>query len=191
LSSLLRSVGLQVVTFESTEDFLQAERPEAPSCLVLDVRLKGENGLTFQRKAQASNIELPIVIVTGHADVPMTVAAMKAGAVDFLTKPFREQDLLDSVDNALALDARRLEQVERSRAIRDRYEMLTPREKEIIPYVVAGFLNKQIADLLEISEVTVKIHRGAAMRKLGVRSVAELVREAQMLEIPPASHEVQ
>ncbi len=187
LGSLLRSVGLKVETFESTEAFLRVERPVAPSCLVLDVRLKGENGLAFQRRAQAWNMDLPIVIVTGHADVPMTVSAMKAGAVDFLTKPFREQELLDSVDNALALHARRLEGQERSRGLRDRYETLTPREKEIVPYVIAGFLNKQIADRLNLSEVTVKIHRGAAMRKLAVRSVADLVREAQALEIPPVA----
>jgi FixJ family two-component response regulator len=184
LGSLLRSVGLQVSAFDSTEAFLKTSRPELPSCLVLDVRLKGESGLAFQRKAQASQVEIPIIIVTGHADIPMTVTAMKAGAIDFLTKPVREQDLLDSVDNALTLDATRLGREQQSRGLWDRYGTLTPREKEIVPYVVAGLLNKQIANRLSISEVTVKIHRRAAMRKLGIKSLAELVRKAQTLKIP-------
>jgi FixJ family two-component response regulator len=185
LGSLLRSIGLQVAAFETTDAFLAADRPEVPSCLVLDIRLKGENGLTFQRRAQTWNVDLPIVFVTGHADVPMTVSAMKAGAVDFLTKPFREQDMLDSVDNALQVDAQRLEHLAANRDIRDRYQKLTEREKQIVPYVIAGLLNKQIADRLQLSEVTVKIHRGAAMRKLGVKSVADLVRHAQVLKIAP------
>jgi FixJ family two-component response regulator len=185
LSSLLRSIGLEVDTFESTEAFLQTSRPALPSCLVLDVRLKGESGLAFQRRAQAGEIEIPIIIVTGHADVPMTVSAMKAGAIDFFTKPVREQDLLDSVVSALSVDAARLEREHQSRDLRSRYGTLTPREKEIVPYVVAGLLNKQIADRLSISEVTVKIHRRAAMQKLGMRSLAELVREAQTLKIAP------
>ncbi|GAB2873139.1 response regulator transcription factor [Paraburkholderia jirisanensis] len=185
LGSLLKSVGLWVATFDSTQAFLEANRPEVPSCLLLDVRLKGESGLAFQRRAQAWNMQIPIVIVTGHADVPMTITAMKAGASDFLTKPVREQDLLDAVHHALTADAKRLQHLKRSREFRDRYESLTPREKEILLCVIAGQLNKQIAGQLNLSEVTVKIHRSAAMRKLGIKSLVDLVREAQGLRLLP------
>jgi FixJ family two-component response regulator len=185
LSSLLRSVGLGVSVFDSTQAFLEVNRPEVPSCLLLDVRLRGESGLAFQRRAKAWNMQLPIVIVTGHADVPMTISAMKAGASDFLTKPVREQDLLDAVHHALSADAKRLQQSKRSREFRDRYESLTPREKEILLCVISGQLNKQIAGQLNLSEVTVKIHRSAAMRKLGIKSLVDLVREAHGLRLLP------
>ena len=183
LQSLFRSVGLNVETFDSADAFLLTERPDVPSCMVLDVRLPGIGGLDFQSRLATERIDLPIIFMTGHGDIPMSVQAMKAGAVEFLTKPCRDQVLLDAVRAA----------IERHRAIRKtgkhlidvkaRYASLTPREQETAGYVAAGLMNKQIAGQMGISEVTVKMHRGNIMRKMRARSLAELVRMADLLGI--------
>jgi len=186
LSSLLRSVGLQVCAFETTQGFLDASREEVPSCLILDIRLRGESGLMFQQHALKLGIPVPIIFMTGHGDIAMTVAAMKAGAVDFLAKPFRCQDMLDAVASALAADAERLKKRQAEVEVREKYETLTPREREVVTYVIAGFLNKQIAGRMSVSEITVKIHRGSAMKKMAVRCVPDLVRKAQTLGLQPA-----
>jgi len=184
LQSLLRSVGLSVATFASAREFLTSQRPEVPACLVLDVRLPGLSGLDLQRELAAVEIDLPIIFITGHGDIPMTVQAMKAGAVEFLTKPFRDQDLLDAIAQALERDrgarARRAGLAE----LRERYEQLTPREREVMDLVVSGLLNKQIAAALGVSEITIKVHRGQVMQKMGAESVADLVRMADKLGIP-------
>lgn len=185
LSSLLRSVGLRVETFESSQAFLAFPKQETPSCLVLDVRLRGESGLAFQEELAKSNLRMPIVFMTGHGDIAMTVKAMKAGAIDFLAKPFRDQDMLDAVSSALARDAERLRAEQSIASLCEAYELLTPREREVMEYVVAGMLNKQIASALNLSEITVKIHRGQVMRKMGARSVADLVRKAEALRAKP------
>lgn len=185
LSGLLRSIGLRVETFESPADFLAFPRDDAPSCLVLDVRLRGESGLAFQEQVEKHGLRMPIVFMTGHGDIAMTVKAMKAGAVDFLAKPFRDQDMLDAVANALAKDAERLAAERSSAGLREAYAALTPREREVMGYVVAGLMNKQIAAELNLSEVTVKVHRGQLMRKLAARSVADLVRKSEVLGIAP------
>lgn len=185
LSSLLRSVGLRVETFPSVAAFAQFQRPDAPSCLVLDVRLQGTSGLDFQNELARSNVNLPIVFMTGHGDIAMSVKAMKAGAVDFLAKPFRDQDMLDAVASALARDRARLA-AEHSGAVLCRaYQTLTAREREVLGFVIAGLMNKQIAGQLNLSEVTVKVHRGQVMRKMAARSVADLVRIAEALGIEP------
>ena len=186
LCSLFRSLGMEAYAFEATEGFLAAKRPEVPSCLLLDVRLRGESGLVFQRQAAELDILIPIIFMTGHGDIPMTVSAMKAGALDFFTKPFRDQDVLDAVTTALAKDAERLKKAESERKVRENYQQLTPREREVITYVIAGLLNKQIAARMNVSEITAKIHRGAAMKKMEARSVADLVRKTQLLGITPA-----
>jgi FixJ family two-component response regulator len=178
---LISSVGLRVETFGSTSEFLKSKRPEAPSCLVLDVRLPGASGLELQRDLTAADIQIPIIFITGHADVPMTVRAMKAGAVEFLTKPFRGQELLDAIPEAIAKD--RLASVERARMaeLRSRYDSLTPREKEVLKLVASGLLNKQIGAELGTSELTIKTHRGRVMEKMGADSLADLVRMAEKL----------
>lgn len=181
LSGLLRSSGLRVETFESAEDFLAFPKANAPSCLILDVRLRGESGLAFQEQIARSGMRMPIVFMTGHGDIAMTVKAMKAGAVDFFAKPFRDQDMLDAVANALARDGERLAAEHSTAQLRAAYESLTPREREVMALVVEGLMNKQIAARLNLSEVTVKIHRGQVMKKMAARSVAELVKQAESL----------
>ncbi len=185
LSSLFRSVGLRVETFESSQGFLAFPKQEAPSCLVLDVRLRGESGLAFQEELAKTTVRIPIVFMTGHGDIAMTVKAMKAGAIDFLAKPFRDQDMLDAVSSALTRDGERLAAEQSIALLCTSYESLTPREREVMEYVVAGMLNKQIASALNLSEITVKIHRGQVMRKMGARSVADLVRKSEALRAKP------
>jgi FixJ family two-component response regulator len=175
LKSLFGSVGLQVETFGSAPDFLARKPPNAPSCLVLDVRLPGLSGLDFQAELTKADIRIPVVFVTGHGDVPMTVRAMKAGAVEFLTKPFRDQDLLDAVQLGLKRDRERREGESATADLRARFTALTSREKEVVSLVTAGLMNKQIAGDMGVSEITVKVHRGNAMRKMGARSLADLV----------------
>jgi FixJ family two-component response regulator len=176
LDSLLRSVDLDVRTFASAAELLRSELPDTVSCLVLDVRLPGLNGLDFQVQLAQAGIHMPIIFMTGHGDIPMTVQAMKGGAVDFLAKPFREQDLLNAVTSALALDATRRQSESAQRSVRQRIEGLTAREREVMGHVTNGLLNKQIAGEMGLSEMTVKIYRGHMMRKMNVRSVAELVK---------------
>ena len=178
---LISSVGLRVETFGSTREFLDSKRPEAPSCLVLDVRLPGASGLELQRDLTAANVHIPIIFITGHADVPMTVRAMKAGAVEFLTKPFRGQELLDAIQEAIAKD--RLAWNERAQMadLRARYDSLTPREKEVLMLVASGLLNKQVGAELGTSELTIKTHRGRVMQKMGADSLADLVRMAERI----------
>ena len=183
LKFLLSSMGLQVESFDSAETFLQRKPPDAPSCLVLDVRLRGLSGLDFQRELAARNIRIPIVFLTGHGDIPMTVKAMKAGAVEFLTKPFRDQDLLDAVQLGLERDRIRREGEHSVSELKALFESLTPREQEVIAHVTAGLMNKQIAGELGVSEITVKVHRGNVMRKMGAKSLADLVRMADALGI--------
>ncbi len=186
LDGLLRSIGLQVQTFETSQDFLASAKRDVPGCLVLDVRLRGESGLTFQEQMEKTGLRTPIVFMTGHGDIAMTVKAMKAGAVDFLAKPFRDQDMLDAVASALARDSARLLAEQSGAALRLAYETLTGREREVLGFVIGGLMNKQIAAQLNLSEVTVKVHRGQVMRKLAARSVADLVRIAEALGIEPA-----
>ncbi|PLP99587.1 response regulator transcription factor [Cupriavidus pauculus] len=183
VSMLLRSVGYQVETFASATDFLAAPRPEIPSCLILDVRLKGQSGLAVQEQFAASRMPIPIIFMTAHGDIAMSVKAMKAGAMDFLAKPFRDQDMLDAVESALTRDASRRQTDTRDADLRQRYEELTPREKEVMAYVVRGLLNKQIAAELTLSEITIKIHRAQAMKKMGARSLADFVLKAEALGI--------
>jgi FixJ family two-component response regulator len=176
LDNLLRSVGLQVQSFASAQEFLRSERPDAPSCFVLDVRLPGLSGLDFQRELHRLDIHSPIIFITGYGDIPMTVRAMKEGAVEFLSKPFREQDLLDAIQLALERDRGRRAEAALTAELQARYQSLTPREREVMALAVAGLLNKQIAADLGVSEVSVKVHRGHLMRKMHAKSLAELVR---------------
>lgn len=183
LSSLFRSVGLQVRTFGSAQEFLQSGAPDGPSCLVLDVRLPGLSGLDFQAELAKANIHIPIVFMTGHGDIPMTVRAMKAGAVEFLPKPFRDQDMLDAVQIGLEQDRNRRKSAGDISKLKAAFDALTPREQEIMGYVTAGLMNKQIAGELKVSEITVKVHRGNVMRKMNAKSLAELVRMADALGV--------
>lgn len=183
LKSLLRSVGLEVQAFGSAHEFLRSKRPDAPACLILDVRLPGPSGLDFQRDLAESNIPLPIIFITGHGDIPMSVKAMKAGAVEFLTKPFRDQELLDAIQQGIERDRTRRQDAVVVAGLRERYLALTPRERDIMARVVTGRLNKQIAADLDVSEVTVKVHRGQVMRKMLAKSLADLVRMADKLDI--------
>ena len=182
LKFLMSSVGLQVEGFDSADALLKQNLPDAPSCLVLDVRLRGLSGLDFQRQLAARNCRIPIIFITGHGDIPMSVRAMKAGAVEFLTKPFRDQDLLDAVRIALAKDRERCERKKEVSDLKERFNSLTPREQEVISMVVSGMLNKQIADQLGTAENTVKVHRSRAMEKMHAQSVAELVKMLGKLE---------
>jgi FixJ family two-component response regulator len=184
LSSLLRSVGHQVQTFATTEDFLGVRHASAPSCLILDVRLRGESGLTFQELlAKGGELQMPIIFMTGHGDIAMSVRAMKAGALDFLVKPFRDQDMIDAVTNALERDARRLQADRSIQTLRTCYQSLTPRERQVIGLVVKGLMNKQIAAQMGIAEITAKLHRAQAMKKMESRSVADLVRKIEALGV--------
>jgi len=181
LRDLLESVSLRVEVFESADTFLASRLPDVPSCLVLDVRLPGRSGLEFQAELTKAGIPLPTIFITGHGDIPMSVRAMKSGAVEFLTKPFRDQDLLEAVRAAIERDRARREQESSIAALKTRFASLTSREKEVIGYVSAGLLNKQIAAEMGISEVTVKVHRRNIMQKMNARSLAELVRMADLL----------
>ena len=185
LDSLFRSVGLSVAAFGSAADFLARDNANAPGCLVLDVRLPGVNGLDFQAQLAAMDNPLPIVFMTGHGDIPMSVRAMKAGALDFLSKPFRDQDMLDAVSMAIERDAVGRRDADAIGALRQAYASLTPREREVMHHVTAGLMNKQVGGLLGLSEITVKIHRGNVMRKMAARSLAELVRQAEALAAHP------
>jgi FixJ family two-component response regulator len=183
LNNLIRSVGLRVELFASAQEFLRSKRPDLPSCLVLDVRLPGLSGLDLQRRTTEAGLEIPIVFITGHGDIPMTVRAMKAGAVEFLTKPFRDQDLLDAIQHALERDRTARAQRAEIEDLRGRFASLTPREREVMKRVVAGLLNKQIGAELGTSETTVKIHRHQVMEKMAAGSLVELVRMADRMGI--------
>jgi len=183
LSSLFRSVGLQVKTFASASEFLQFKLPDTPTCLVLDVRLPGLSGLDFQTELAKAHVDIPIVFMTGHGDIPMTVRAMKAGAVEFLPKPFRDQDMLDAVQIGLERDRSRRKNAGDAAKLKASFDTLTSREQEIMGLVTAGLMNKQIAGELGVSEITVKVHRGNVMRKMGAKSLADLVRMADALGV--------
>lgn len=184
LKNLLRSVGLKVETFGTAQEFLSTQHSEPPGCLVLDVRLPGLSGLELQRKLAEANIEVPIIFITAHGDIQMSVRAMKAGAVEFLTKPFRDQDLLDAVHQAIDRDRSARTQRAETAELRNRYESLSPREQEVMALVVRGLLNKQIAGELGASEATVKVHRGQVMHKMRADSLADLIRMAERLRAP-------
>jgi FixJ family two-component response regulator len=186
LHGLLRSVGLQVKALASVPEFLKEGRPEGPACLVLDVRLPGRSGLDFQRDLSAANIHLPIIFITGYGDIPMSVQAIRGGAIEFLTKPFRDQELLDAIQLGLARDRAWLEEAKAMAALRSRFETLTPREREVMALVVTGRLNKQIAYDIGVSEITVKVHRGQVMRKMNAASLPDLARMPDKLNLTAA-----
>ena len=181
LGGLFRSVGLQVKAFATPPELLASKLADIPSCLVLDVRLPGHSGLEFQTELAKANIHIPIIFITGHGDIPMTVKAMKAGAIEFLTKPLRDQDLLDAVQAGLDRDRARRDRAAVDSEVRGRFEQLTAREQEAMAFVTSGLMNKQIAAEMGVSEITVKVHRGSVMRKMGAKSLAELVRMADVL----------
>ena len=183
LTNLFRSVGLRAEVFGSAREWLESKLPEVASCLVLDIRLPGPSGLDFQAELAKANIQIPIIFMTGHGDIPMTVKAMKAGAVDFLTKPFRDQDMLDAVAVAIERDRTRRKEEQIVAELRAVFETLTTRERDVLALVASGLMNKQIAAEIGLAEITVKIHRGHLMRKMGARSLADLVRMAEMLGI--------
>jgi FixJ family two-component response regulator len=187
LEDLVRSVGLEVRAFAAPQEFLQSKPPDAPGCLVLDVRLPGMSGLTFQRELAKEGLALPVIFITGHGDIPMSVRAMKAGAVEFLTKPFHDQDLLDAIHAAIERDRKRRRETVRLAQLRERFASLTERERQIMSLVVMGRANKQIAAELTLSEMTVKVHRGQVMRKMHAGSLPELVRMADGLGEPAAT----
>jgi FixJ family two-component response regulator len=184
IKSLISLVGVRVETFGNAQEFLRTERPELPGCVVLDVELPGLSGLDLQRELSAHGINLPIIFITGYGDIPMSVRAMKAGATEFLTKPFRDQDLLDAIQQALERHRAALRHSKEIAELRKRFDALTSREREVMSLVVTGWLNKQIGFELKISEITVKIHRGRVMQKMGAQSLAELVRMTERLELP-------
>jgi len=186
LDSLFRSVDLKVDLFASAAEFLQYMRPDGPSCLVLDIRLPGVSGLDFQDELLRAGIRIPIIFMTGHGDIPMSVRAMKAGAIDFLAKPFRDQDMLDAVAAALKRDQQMREAESANRALREAYERLTTREREVMALVTSGLMNKQVAGELGLSEITIKIHRSHAMQKMKARSLADLVRMSESLGLQVA-----
>jgi len=183
LTNLFRSVGLRAEVFGSAPELLRSKLPDVPSCLVLDVRLPGISGLDFQTELAKANIRIPIIFMTGHGDIPMTVRAMKAGAVDFLSKPFRDQDMLDAVATAIERERKRRKDEKIISDLRALFDSLTPREQQVLALVAAGLMNKQIAAEISLAEITVKIHRGHVMRKMGARSLADLVRMAEMLGV--------
>jgi len=183
IKRLLHSVGLEARHFTSASEFLRAKRPDAPGCIVLDVRLPDLSGLDLQQELAKANVDLPVIFVTGHADIPMTVRAMKAGAVEFLTKPFREQELLEAVQRAISRHRQILDQRASMRVLQSRYELLTPREREVFPLVASGLLNKQVAAELNASEKTIKVHRGQLMQKMEAHSLSDLIRMAEQLGV--------
>jgi RNA polymerase sigma factor (sigma-70 family) len=186
IGRLIGTVGLQVQLFGSAQEFLASKLPNVPSCLVLDIRLRGISGLALQRQLAEANVQIPIIFITAHGDVPMTVRAMKAGAVEFLTKPFHDQDLLDAIHSALERDRGRRQQEAGLAALRERFESLSPREREVVSMVVSGMLNKQIAAQIGTAENTVKVHRSRAMEKMQANSLADLVKMIQRLQVSPA-----
>jgi FixJ family two-component response regulator len=191
LTNLFQSVGLKVEAFSSAAEILEAKPPAVPSCLVLDIRLPGSSGLDLQADLAKANIHTPIIFITGHGDIPMTVRAMKSGAVDFLTKPVRDQDMLDAVQAAIERDRKRRDAEKSVSSVRTRFEGLTPRQRDILALVASGLMNKQVAAELGLAEITVKIYRGQIMRKMGAKSLADLVRMTEVLGIPRPGGKVQ
>jgi FixJ family two-component response regulator len=185
LEDLLRSIGLDVQSFTSTQKFLESERADVPSCIVLDVRLPGASGLEFQRTLRKLRVDLPVVFISGHGDISMSVEAIKAGAIDFLTKPLREQQLLDAIHAGIERDRARRSEEKNTAHLRERFDSLTPREREVLAHVVTGRPNKQIAAELKLSEMTIKIHRSQMMRKMRAKSLVDLVRMADTLKVSP------